>query len=112
MRETVTAFLHRTRWATRHRTYGWQFRKDLPTIPEINGQAVLRKDWRHRRISACAEVRCVSYPRGGRGGGRSSLKQILIPILGREVLIEFDEDQVGAVKRPGPRKGSENAGTG
>jgi hypothetical protein len=30
-RETVTAFLRRTGWATRDRKYGWQFRKGLPT---------------------------------------------------------------------------------
>jgi hypothetical protein len=48
-RETVTAFLRRTGWATRDRTYGWQFRKGLPTILEINGEAVMRRDWRRRR---------------------------------------------------------------
>ena len=59
-RETVTAFLRRTGWATRDRRYGWQFRKGLPTILEINGEAVLRRDWRRRRIGARAEVRFVS----------------------------------------------------
>jgi len=73
-RETVTAFLRRTGWATRDRKYGWQFRKGLPTILEINGEAVLRKDWRRRRIGARAEVRFVSYPLGGAGGG--SAKQV------------------------------------
>jgi hypothetical protein len=42
-RETVTAFLRRTGWATRDPRYGWQFRKGLPTILEIDGEAVLRK---------------------------------------------------------------------
>ena len=43
-RETVTAFLRRTGWATRDRKYGWQFRKGPPTILEIDGEAVLRRD--------------------------------------------------------------------
>jgi hypothetical protein len=37
--------------------YGWQFRKGLPTILEINGEAVLRRDWRRRRIGARTDVR-------------------------------------------------------
>ena len=53
-RETVTAFLRRTGWATRDRTYGWQFRKGLPTILEINGEAVLRGDRGASRASAVA----------------------------------------------------------
>jgi hypothetical protein len=65
-RETVTAFLRRTGWATRNRKYGWQFRKGLPTILEINGEAVLRRDWRCRRIGMRAEVRFVSCPSRGR----------------------------------------------
>src|SRR5215510_10007301 len=74
-RESVTAFLRRTGWATRDRKYGWQFRKGLPTILEIDGEAVLRRDWRRRRIGARAEVRFVSYPLGG--GGNGGAKQIL-----------------------------------
>jgi hypothetical protein len=65
-RETVTAFLRRTGWATRDRKYGWQFRKGLPTILEINGEAVLSKDWRCRRIGVRADVRFVSHPLGDR----------------------------------------------
>jgi hypothetical protein len=72
-RETVTAFLSRTGWATRDRRYGWQFRKGLPTILEINGEAVLRTDWRRRRIGARADVRFVSYPLGGNGGAKQIL---------------------------------------
>jgi hypothetical protein len=68
----VTAFLRRTGWATRDRKYGWQFRKGLPTVLETNGEAVLRRDWRRRRIGMRAEVRFVSYPLGGNGA-----KQIL-----------------------------------
>jgi hypothetical protein len=63
-RETVTAFLRRTGWATHDRKYGWQFRKGLPTVLEINGEAVLRGDWRRRRIGARADVRFVSYRSG------------------------------------------------
>ena len=74
-RETVTAFLRRTGWATRDRKYGWQFRKGLPTFLEINGEAVLRADWRRRRITAADAVRFVSYPLGGGDGGGA--KQII-----------------------------------
>jgi hypothetical protein len=80
-RETVTAFLRRTGWATRDREHGWQFRKGLPTILEINGEAVLRRDWRRRRIGVRAEVRFVSYPLGGNGGAEQ--------ILGLVSLIAF-----------------------
>ena len=69
-RETVTAFLRRTGWATHDRTYGWQFRKGLPAVLEINGEAVWRRDWRRRRIGVGADVRFVSWPGGGGGGGR------------------------------------------
>ncbi|WP_456705852.1 host specificity factor TipJ family phage tail protein [Bradyrhizobium sp. USDA 4452] len=73
--ETVTAFLRRTGWAVRDREYGWQFRKGLPTILEINGEAVLRKDWRRRRIRAADVVRFTSYPLGGGNGGGA--KQVI-----------------------------------
>ncbi|MGY3605662.1 MULTISPECIES: host specificity factor TipJ family phage tail protein [unclassified Bradyrhizobium] len=73
--ETVTAFLRRSGWASRDRRYGWRFRKGLPTILEINGEAVLRKEWARRRIRASDAVRFVSYPLGG-GGGNTG-KQVL-----------------------------------
>lgn len=66
--ETVTAFLRRTGWATKDPRYGWQFQTRLPTILEVNGDAVLRKDWRRTKITANDNVRFVSFPRGGRGG--------------------------------------------
>lgn len=72
--ETVTAFLRRSGWATRDRKYGWQFRKGLPTILEINGEAVLRRDWARRRIRAADHVRFVSYPLGG---GGNTAKQVV-----------------------------------
>ncbi|MEY9262052.1 hypothetical protein AB7M45_007801 [Bradyrhizobium elkanii] len=75
-RETVTSFLRRTGWAWRDRTYGWQFAKGLPTILEINGEAVLRKDWRRRRIGASDQVRFMSFPRGG-GQGGNAVKQVI-----------------------------------
>lgn len=68
-RETVAAFLRRTGWATKDKKYGWQFRKGLPTVLEINGEPVLRKAWRTTRIAADDVVRFVSYPLGGQGGG-------------------------------------------
>jgi hypothetical protein len=73
-RETVAAFLRRTSWARLDRAYGWQFRKGLPTILEINGEAVLRKQWRKRRIAANDNVRFVSYPLGG---GNNGIKQVV-----------------------------------
>ncbi len=71
--ETVTAFLRRTGWATRDPRYGWQFRKRLPTILEVNGEAVLRKDWRRTKIAANDNVRFVSFPRGGGKQGKQVL---------------------------------------
>lgn len=73
--ETITAFLRRTGWATRDPKYGWQFRKGLPTILEINGAAVLRKDWRRTKIAANDNVQFVSFPRGG--GGKGGMKQVV-----------------------------------
>ncbi|OKO67491.1 hypothetical protein AC628_38980, partial [Bradyrhizobium sp. NAS96.2] len=75
-RETVTAFLRRTGWARRDRDFGWQFKKGLPTVLEINGEAVLRRDWRSRRIGPADAVRFMSYPLGGQGGGNTA-KQII-----------------------------------
>ncbi len=72
--ETVTAFLRRTGWAHRDPQYGWQFRKGLPTVLEVNGEPVLRKQWRHTKIAANDNVRFVSYPLGGQG---STGKQII-----------------------------------
>lgn len=73
-RETVTAFLRRTGWARQDARYGWQFKKGLPTVLEINGEAVLRRAWRSRRIAAGDSVRFVSYPLGG---GNNTAKQIV-----------------------------------
>jgi len=64
-RETIAQFLRRTGWAWRDRVYGWQFKKGLPTIIEINGEPVLRRAWGTRRIAANDNVRFVSYPLGG-----------------------------------------------
>ena len=74
-RETIAGFLARTNWATLDPQYGWQFRKGLPTIIEVNGEAVLRREWRKRRIRAEDTVRFVSFPAGGGQGGGA--KQIL-----------------------------------
>jgi hypothetical protein len=71
--ETITAFLRRTGWATRDPCYGWQFRKRLPTILEVNGEAILRKDWRRTKITANDNVRFVSMPRGGGRQGKQVL---------------------------------------
>jgi sulfur carrier protein ThiS len=74
-RETITAFLRRTGWATKDKAYGWQFKKGLPTVLEVNGESVLRKHWRTRRIAANDNVRFVSFPLGG--GGSSGSKQVI-----------------------------------
>lgn len=68
-RETVSAFLRRTGWAKKDRQYGWQFKKGLPTVLEVNGEPVLRRAWRTTRITAGDVVRFASYPLGGQGGG-------------------------------------------
>jgi sulfur carrier protein ThiS len=68
-RETVSAFLRRTGWATKDRKYGWQFKKGLPTVLEVNGEPVLRRFWTTTRIAANDSVRFVSYPLGGQGSG-------------------------------------------
>lgn len=67
-RETISAFLRRTGWARRDRRYGWQFRKGLPTVVEVNGEPVLQRFWTTIRIAANDNVRLVSYPLGGQGG--------------------------------------------
>jgi len=72
--ETVTAFLRRTGWAWRHRQLGWQFKKGLPTVLEINGEPLLRRHWARKKIGANDNLQFVSYPLGGRG---STGKQIL-----------------------------------
>lgn len=73
-RETISAFLRRTGWATKDRKYGWQFKKGLPTVLEVNGENVLRKDWRYQRIASDDVVRFVSFPMGG--SGSSGTKQV------------------------------------
>lgn len=69
--ETITAFLRRTGWAWRDKAYGWQFKRGLPTVLEVNGEPLLRKNWSRRRIAANDNLRFVSYPLGGQqqGGG-------------------------------------------
>ena len=73
-RESIAAFLRRTGWAWRDRKYGWQFKKGLPTVLEINGEAILRKFWRTTRLTSGDVARFVSFPLGG--GGASGTKQI------------------------------------
>jgi hypothetical protein len=72
-RETITAFLRRQGWAVRDAEFGWQFRNGLPTILEINGEPVLRRDWRKTRIAANDNVRFISKPLGGGQGGKQIL---------------------------------------
>lgn len=64
-RETIARLLERT---------GWQFR--LPTIVEIDGAPVLRRDrgWKRRRIRAGEEVTFLSRPQGG---GSNSGKSVI-----------------------------------
>lgn len=72
--ETVTAFLRRTGWAHRDRQYGWQFKKGLPTVLEVNGEPLLRKHWSRKKIAANDNIRFVSYPLGG---GQNGAKQVI-----------------------------------
>lgn len=64
-RETIARLLERT---------GWQFR--LPTIVEIDGVPVLRRDrgWKRRRIHAGEAVTFLSRPQGG---GSNSGKSVI-----------------------------------
>ena len=72
-RETMTAFLRRTGWAKRDRVYGWQFPKGLPTILEINGEPVLRKEWSRRRMKLGDQARFISVPLGTQGGNNKQV---------------------------------------
>ncbi|WP_166295338.1 host specificity factor TipJ family phage tail protein [Bradyrhizobium sp. 2S1] len=73
--ETISVFLRRAGWAGRDRQYGWRFKGDLPTIVTINGEPVLREDWRRRRIGSADVVRFISRPLGSGGGGGA--KQVI-----------------------------------
>jgi hypothetical protein len=73
-RETIAGFLRRTGWARVDSQYGWQFGKGLPTICEIDGEPVLRRDWRKRRIRLGEQLRFTSFPLGGGGG---NTKQVI-----------------------------------
>jgi hypothetical protein len=72
-RETIAGFLRRTGWGRLDPIYGWQFRKGLPTTCEINGEPVLRAEWRRRRIKLGEQLRFLSYPLGSDGGGAKQI---------------------------------------
>jgi hypothetical protein len=69
-RETISAFLRRTQWARYDRKYGWQFKNRLPTILIVNGEGLLRAEWKKRVIRAGDSVAFLSKPFGG--GSRGS----------------------------------------
>src|SRR5262245_46820045 len=56
--ERVAGFLERV---------GWRFQ--LPTICVVNGQPLLRRQWKRRRIRATDRVEFWSRPWGGSGSG-------------------------------------------
>lgn len=95
--ETVTAFLRRTGWAWKDRQYGWQFKKGLPTVLEVNGEPLLRRHWSRRRIAANDNLRFVSHPLGGQGG--PSGKQI-IGLVALIALTAFSGGIAGAILGP------------
>jgi hypothetical protein len=97
--------VRRTDWATRDRKYSWQFRKGLPTILEINGEAVLRRDWRHRRIGVLAgSLRLLSAWREWRA------KQVvkLVALIAASAL---NFGPVRSLPRPSVRVGIQNSKT-
>ncbi|MGY3610451.1 MULTISPECIES: hypothetical protein [unclassified Bradyrhizobium] len=111
-RETVTAFLRRSGWATRERKYGWQFRKGLPTILEVNGEAVLRKDWRRTRIAANDNVRFVSYPLGGGGNTGKQVLGLVALVAVSAFAFWAGPALAGAIGLPGWAGGVLTAGVG
>lgn len=70
-RETIGGFLRRNGWAKHTKKYGWEFR--LPTICVVNGEPLLRAEWR-RRIRAGDKIEFWSRPTGGSGG---TVKQVI-----------------------------------
>ena len=74
-RETVTAFLRRTSWATHDRNYGWQFRKGPADRPRDQRRGGAAQGVAQAPSSPqTTDVRFVSYPLGG---GNNGVKQII-----------------------------------
>jgi hypothetical protein len=69
--ETIATFLERTGWASR---VGKLFAFALPTICVVNGQPLLQRQWKRRRIKPGDAVEFWSRPWGKAGG---TGKQIL-----------------------------------
>jgi hypothetical protein len=71
--ERIGEFLARSGWATRRKINGrWRYCFKLPTVCLINGEYVLQRQWRRRRITSSDHVAFLSRPLGGGGGGGGS----------------------------------------
>lgn len=72
--ERIVDFIARSGWAT---LVGrkWSFR--LPTICVVNGEPVLQRNWRRRRIRPGDVVEFWSRPWGGGGGSGATGKAVL-----------------------------------
>jgi hypothetical protein len=67
--ERIGEFLARSGWATRRKIKGrWRYCFRLPTVCLINGEYVLQRQWRRRRITSSDHVAFLSRPLGGSGG--------------------------------------------
>jgi hypothetical protein len=76
--ETIGAFVERQRWAKRikiGRTLRYSF--PLPTVCVVNGQPLLQREWKRRRIKAGDVVEFWSRPWGKSGTGDNTGKMVL-----------------------------------
>jgi hypothetical protein len=73
--ETIGGFLNRTQWARRDSKGPWAF--PLPTICVVNGQPVLQREWKRRRIRAADKVEFWSRPWGKSGSGAKQIFGII-----------------------------------
>src|SRR3954454_7108827 len=68
--ERIGEFLQRAGWSRQEKINGkrrWAFR--LPTVCLVNGDYVLQRHWKRRRIKADDNVIFLSRPLGGADGG-------------------------------------------
>ena len=74
--ERIASFLTRNGWSKRVKFADgkWRWTWKLPTVCLVNGEFVLQRTWKRRRIKATDKVVFVSRPLGG---GGSSGKQVL-----------------------------------
>jgi hypothetical protein len=80
--ERIGEFLARSGWATRRKIKGrWRYCFKLPTVCLINGEYVLQRQWRRRRIASSDQVAFLSRPLGGGGGGGGGNTKAVLGIV-------------------------------